>query len=271
MENKIIVIVGGTSGIGRAATQYLIANPQNKVFVLYRSESRLRETVQGKPENVVEIFCDLLSFGGIKAAVEAVKSQTERIDVLVNNAGIWVFGQRRESVDRIEATWQVNVLAPAYFEASFRDLLLKSTDPRVISTASMLHTGTINLNDVEFKTKFSGYHAYRQSKLSVVLLTRFWAKNNPNIRYFCFHPGVVNTDLGREANFMAKAFFKWFGISPKKGAETLLYLIESPIETLTSGEYYVKKKLTRTLTRQSYDMRMAHSLAQLVDGYLSRF
>lgn len=270
MENKIIVVVGGTSGIGRAATRYLIANPQNKVFVLYRSESKLKETVQGKLENVVDIFCDLLSFESMKGAVEVIKSQTERIDVLVNNAGMWVFGSRRKSVDQIEATWQVNVLAPAYFEASFRDMLQKSSDPRVVTTASMLHTGSVNFNDVELKNNFSGYQAYRQSKLSVVLLTRLWAMKNPKIKYFSFHPGVVSTDLGRDANFIAKAFFKWFGITPEKGAETLLYLVDSPIEILTSGEYYAKKKHTRTLTKQSYDLQMAERLYQLVENYLNR-
>lgn len=268
MKTKTIVFLGGTSGIGRAAVKHLL-NSDYRLIILYRSQAKLEDTLQGNQKSVVQIPCDLCSISSIQSACEAIKTFTEKVDILVNNAGMWEFGGRQESQDGIETTFQVNVLAPYFFQEALRDLMLNSDEPRVITTASALHTGTINFKDIEFKQNFSGFKAYRQSKLSVVLLTRLWAKENDKIQYFCFHPGVVSTELGRSAGWLAKTFFKWFGISPEKGAETLIHLIESPSNTLLSGEYYTKKKAAKTFTKASYDLNEAKKLKEVVAGYFN--
>jgi NAD(P)-dependent dehydrogenase (short-subunit alcohol dehydrogenase family) len=269
MKTKTIVFVGCTSGIGRAALQYFLKT-QHQLIVLYRSEEKRQASLQNHSEAVLSIPCDLLSLASIQSACEAIKTHTDKVDILVNNAGMWEFGARNESEDGIETTFQVNVLAPYFFQNSLRELLLKSDAPRVITTASALHTGTLNFDDLEFKQNFSGFKAYRQSKLSVVLLTRLWAKQNDKIQYFCFHPGVVSTELGRTAGWLAKTFFKWFGISPEKGAETLIHLMESEEISLQSGEYYTKKKVKKTFTKASYDLNAAQKLDQIVSTYLLR-
>jgi NAD(P)-dependent dehydrogenase (short-subunit alcohol dehydrogenase family) len=269
MKSKTIVFIGGTSGIGRAAVQHFLKT-ENQLIVLYRSQEKLNLTLGDTPKSVFQIPCDLCSMESIKTACEAIKTLTDKVDVLVNNAGMWEFGGRQESKDGIETTFQVNVLSPYYLQDTLRELLLKSDDPRVITTASALHTGTINFQDIEFKKNFSGFKAYRQSKLAVVLLTRLWANENKTIRYFCFHPGVVNTELGRGAGWLAKSFFTWFGSSPEKGAETLIHLVESPMDRLKSGEYYAKKKVAKTYTKASYDMSVAKQLDGVVIDYLKK-
>jgi len=268
MKNKTIVFIGGTSGIGRAAVQHYL-NRGDQLIILYRSKEKLEATLQGSKKETIQIPCDLCSMKSIQLACDAIKTFTDQVDVLVNNAGMWEFGRRQESEDGIETTFQVNVLAPYYFQKTLRDLLLKSDEPRVITTASALHTGTLNFDDLEFKQNFSGFKAYRQSKLAVVLLTRLWAKQNEKIQFFCFHPGVVNTELGRTAGWLAKTFFKWFGIAPEKGAETLIHLIDTPKEALHSGEYYTKKKVAKTFTKASYDLQAAEKLDAVIAGYLT--
>lgn len=266
MSTKTIVFIGGTAGIGRAAVRHLVKT-NCKLILLYRSHEKLKQTLSGEEKNVISIPCDLLSLESIHAAVKAIRDQTDRIDVLVNNAGMWEFGSRKESQNGIESTFQVNVLAPYIFTNSLHDLLEKSDEARVINTASALHTGDINFDDIEMKKNFSGFKAYRQSKLCVVLLTRLWAKNNNKIKYFSLHPGVVSTELGRSAGWLANTFFKWFGISPEKGAETLIYLVESDYQTLKSGEYYTKKKIAKTLTKNSYDLTRAEKLVEAIEKY----
>jgi NAD(P)-dependent dehydrogenase (short-subunit alcohol dehydrogenase family) len=267
---KTIVFIGGTSGIGRAAVQHFLKT-EHKIILLYRSQEKLKETLKGSNKVVIEIPCDLYSFESMKKAIAEIRKHTNHVDILVNNAGMWEFGDRKETQEGIETTFQVNVLATAFFHKNLQDLLLKSSEPRVITTASLLHTGKINFEDLEYKRKFSGFQAYRQSKLAVILLTRYWSQQEPEIRYFSFHPGVVNTELGRSANWMMRLFFRWFGISPEKGAETLVYLTETPIDALKSGEYYTKKKVAKTATKESYDLAIAKRLDEEVVNYLSRF
>lgn len=267
---KTIVFIGGTSGIGRAAVQHFLET-NHKLILLYRSHEKLKETLKGFNKAVIEIPCDLYSFESMKNAIAEIRRHTDQVDILVNNAGMWEFGDRQETEDGIETTFQVNVLAPAFFYQNLRDLLLKSNEPKVITTASALHIGTINFQDLEYKKKFSGFQAYRQSKLAVVLLTRYWAQQNPEIQFFSFHPGVVNTELGRSAGWLVRIFFRWFGISPKKGSETLVFLAESPNSSLQSGEYYAKKKVKKTATKESYDLAMAERLAKEVEKQLNTY
>lgn len=270
MNAKTIVIIGGTSGIGQAAVRHFLKT-NNKLVLLYRNESKLQETLKGSDKEVITIPCDLYSFNSMKKAIESIKEQVDVVDVLISNAGMWEFGERKMTENQIETTFQVNVLAPCFFKEQLTDLLKKSENPRVITTASALHIGTINFADIEYKQKFSGYQAYRQSKLAVVLLTRLWAKQGDGIQYFSFHPGVVSTELGRSAGWLAKTFFKFFGISPEKGAQTLIYLIESPKNSLISGEYYAKNKLTKTSTSESYNLETAKKMEEVVETYLARF
>ncbi len=270
MESKTIVFIGGTSGIGQAAVRYLLERG-HKVILLYRSEEKLAETIKGHTAPLLTVACDLYSFDSMSKACETICNAVEGIDILVCNAGMWEFGNRKETQDGIETTFQVNVLAPAFFQEKLKPLLLKRPEPKVITTASALHSGNINFEDLEYKNKFSGFQAYRQSKLSVVLLTRLWARQNNKIQYYSLHPGVVSTELGRSAGWFARTFFKWMGISSEKGAETLLYLIETPSERLSSGDYYAKKKLTKTISKVSYDLKVAARLEQAVQQYLSKY
>ena len=267
---KTIVFIGGTSGIGRAAVQHFLKT-DHKLILLYRSKEKLKETLQTSSKKVIEVPCDLYSFHSMKKACDTIRNHTDQVDILVNNAGMWEFGDRKETQDGIETTFQVNVLAPAFFHKNLQDLLLKSSDPRVITTASLLHTGTINFEDLEYQKKFNGFQAYRQSKLAVILLTRYWSQQETKIQYFSFHPGVVSTELGRSANWLMRCFFRWFGISPEKGAETLVYLAETPSDTLNSGEYYTQKKVAKTVTKASYDTALAKRVDEEVAIYLKRF
>lgn len=269
MKNKVIVIIGGTSGIGRAAVRHFLKTDHDLV-ILYRSKDKLEQTLYASNKKVTEILCDLYSFESMKKACESIRASFGHVDVLICNAGMWEFGNRQETLDGIETTFQVNVLAPVFFQKNLRDLLLNSEEPRVIITASALHTGTINFDDIEYKKSYSGFQAYRQSKLSVVLLTRLWAKNNSKIKFFSLHPGVVSTELGRSAGWFARSFFKWFGITPEKGATAIIHLVESPIDSLKSGEYYIKKSVSRTSTKASYDLLLAKKLEQKIEVYLDR-
>jgi retinol dehydrogenase 12 len=157
----------------------------------------------------------------------------------------------------------VNLLVPFILAESFLPMLKKADAPKVINTASALHQGKINFADLQFAQKFSGFKAYRQSKLGIILLTRYWAQQFKNeITVVSQHPGLVATDLGRQAGWFSRGFFKLFGVSPEKGAQTLIHLLKEDPSKLISGEYYAKSKATKTTTSETYNLKTAAKLHQ---------
>jgi NAD(P)-dependent dehydrogenase (short-subunit alcohol dehydrogenase family) len=252
-------MTGGTDGLGRAALQKWLESGHN-VLLLARNPSK--NTIESDRLQVVP--CDLSSLSSMKQAVNAVKASTDSIDALVHNAGMWAFSFA-ETEDGVEQTLQVNVLAPIWLTSALTPLLLKAPAPRVISSASGLHQGSINFEDIEYRSSFSGFKAYRQSKLAIIVWTRYMSRKEPRIFWATQHPGVVNTQLVRDGGWLANAFFRLFGKSPEKGAETLVHLVESPLENLETGEYYKNKRKAKTDTLASYDLRSAPKLIALTE------
>jgi hypothetical protein len=78
------------------------------------------------------------------------------------------------------------------------------------------------------------------------------------------HPGVVSTNLANKANWFVRCIFSLIGKSPKKGAETLIYLTENPKLAQTGG-YYVNKRLAQTTTKQSKDKNAAAQLLHILN------
>lgn len=274
---KIILITGATSGIG-LITACELASQGHKVIATARSIEHGHELTNYYYQNysvskgTIEIvICDLLSFASILNACEHVNKSNAHLDILINNAGVWNFSYK-ESADHIEEIFQVNVLAPILINHLLLDLLLKSNDAKSIFTASALHQGNVNFDNLEFKNSFSGFRAYRQSKLEIILLCRLLAQKfkKSTIGFYCQHPGFVNTKLGRDASWLSKLFFQTMGTSPARGARTLIYLTEVNKKELVSGEYYAKKKVKK-ITFQSYDLKVASRLLNKSNIYLKKF
>jgi NAD(P)-dependent dehydrogenase (short-subunit alcohol dehydrogenase family) len=271
-NNKIALITGATSGIGSIILDHL-AKTDHQLLILARSEDKLKNHIkkiqQINPNVKTEGFiCDLSSFESIQKTCAKIKATYQQIDLLVLNAGIWNF-EYKESKDQIEETFQVNLLAPIMLFEELKTLLLKNDVSKVIITASALHQGEIHFNDLELREEFSGFKAYRQSKLGVILMTRWLAENDAytGISFYAVHPGMVNTELGRSAGWFSRTVFKLFGKSPEKGAETHNYIIDQANSNLKSGEYYANKKITKTAT-YTYNMSVAKKLWNAIQTYL---
>lgn len=268
LNDKVIVMTGATSGLGKAAAKEFLKKGAT-LIVLYRNNDKLislQEELEGNGK-LVGISCDLNSSESIKKACDEINEGYKKLDILINNAGLWSF-DFEESNDGIEKTFQVNVLSPYILIKELKDLLLKSSSPKVITTASALYQGPIDFEDIEYRENFSGYKSYRQSKLAVILLTRLLAKRESEILYVTQHPGLVSTGLVRGGNWFAKLFFKLFGKSPEKGAETLIHLVESPSDNLKSGEFYANQKVKKTSTKESNDLELAEKLENEVRYYI---
>lgn len=272
---KRVFITGATSGLGREAALELARNG-HQIWFLARSEDKaialLNDFKNLHPDaegSLMPVYGDLADFNSVIKACDALKTQTERLDLLIHNAGIWNF-RFLESADEIEETWQVNTLSLYVITQLLVDNLLKGRDPRIILTASGLHQGEIRFSDPELRTgEFSGFKAYRQSKLAIILLSRYWAEvfAERGIFVCCQHPGLVNTALVRRGGWFARIFFKLFGRSPGKGAETLIALSEKPPGNLKPGAFYKDHTATKT-TPYSYRMDVAEKLVEQIEKVL---
>lgn len=254
-----IVMTGGSSGLGAAALSNFL-NQGHKVILLARNPEKLNV----KHDHLRVIKADLNSLQSIRhAANEIIKTQSS-IDVLINNAGIWNF-DFQESEDGIEQTFHLNVVAPIFLTQLLLPILKNAAHPKVITTASGLHQGSIHFEDIQYRNRFSGFKSYRQSKLCVIVWTRYMARKEKEVFWATQHPGLVDTKLVRSGSFFAQWFFRWFGKSPEKGAKTLVYLVNENIEKLKTGEFYKNEKVAKTDTLASYDLRNAPKIIEIVN------
>lgn len=272
-ENKIAFITGVTSGFGQVIAKHLVEKGYTLLF-LARSEEKanaLKETIlKAHPESIIDyVLGDLSSFHSIANAIRIIHEKYKRIDLMILNAGLWNF-EFRETRDKIEETLQVNLLAPIFLFQKLKDLLPANDPVKVIFTASGLHQRNLQFDDLEFRSKFSGFRVYRQSKLAIILMTRLLAQTPEfsNICFCCVHPGMVKTELGKNAVWLSRSIFQMMGQPIDKGAKTHMYLIDEDIRNLHSGGYYANCRETKS-SAPSYDMEVAKKLMGVINGYLN--
>ena len=151
----------------------------------------------------------------------------------------------------------------------FLPILRKKTQSRIINVTSGLQSGSINFDDIEYKHDFSGWEAYRQSKLALILFTRLLANQlkDTNITVNCVHPGMTDTNLIRNAGWLKRFYFRLKGNDPSISAEALIYLASSPEINEVTGKYFYKKEVKKS-SPESYNMNIAKKLWELSENYV---
>ena len=257
-SNRVILITGATAGIGKAGALEL-GRRGWKVFFHARSAARGNPVLDELKKNVptadfILVTGDLASLKEVKALADQVKSQTEKMDVLWNNAGL-IMDERKVSADGWELTMAVNHLAPFVLT---RELLpwVESAQGRIITTSSFANNfGTFNWDDwMDEKSKYASMRIYGKSKLANILFTRELAHRvaSKGITAHCFHPGYVRTDFGkqRDAAGQESNILDWLKslimIDSETGADTGIFLADDPSVSKTNGKYWAKRKIRGT-------------------------
>ncbi len=268
MDGKVVLITGGTSGIGKAAAKAL-AGMGAEVVVTGRNRQKgegvLQEIRSESGNNRVSLLlADLAAQAEVRRLAKEFRASHDRLDVLVNNAGLYKT-RRTETPDGIEMTLAVNHLAPFLLTNLLLDLLKKSAPSRVINVSSEAERwGKIDLDDLQSERRYRGFPVYGKSKLANIMFTYELAERlrGTGVTANCIHPGSVNTNMGkneRGVGILLFRAFKPFMRSPKKGADTLVYLAASPDVQGRTGEYFIDREVA-TPSKQAYDRTLREQL-----------
>lgn len=251
MAGKVVLITGGTGGIGKAAATAL-AGMGAEVVVTGRNGEKASTAVEeirresgGK---VSAIIADLAEQAQVRRIADEFLGSHDRLDVLVNNAG-GVFSKREETPDGIEWTFAVNHLAPFLLTNLLLDTLKGSAPSRIVTTSSQAQGfGERGFFDLQAEKRYVGFQAYGRSKLANIMFTFELAERlqGTGVTANCYHPGAVNTNFGAGSvgpQQLLFNLFKPFMRSPEEGADTLVYLASSPDVEGMTGKYLSDRKV----------------------------
>lgn len=269
MKNKVILITGANSGMGLAAS-IALAKKGTHVIMLCRSLERGKEAIQqAKQESgsdSLELMqCDLGSLSSIRLFADQFYAKHSKLDVLLNNAGV-VSLKRNLTEDGFESMMGVNHLGHFLLTLLLLPALEQAEQGRIVNVSSGAHKiGNIHFEDPYLSKGFSVWKGYAQSKLANILFTTELARRlkETNVTANSLHPGAVATSLGvnRQTGFGKRvyAMLKPFFLTPKEGAKTAIYLMESPEVSGISGHYFYKNKKA-PVTERAKDIDLAGKL-----------
>jgi len=272
MTDKTVLITGGTGGIGKAVAIGL-ASMGARVGITGRDQARGAQAAadiadeSGSP--TVDVFvADMSSQAEVRRLASEVLYAYPRLDVLVNNVGgFWA--HRHTTIDGLEHTFALNHLAPFLLSSLLLQRLTDSAKARVVTVSSGAQSmGKIAFDDLMGEQDYSGQRAYNQSKLANVMFTYELARRleGTGVTATALHPGMTNTAFSAEdpSRWMAPVVFaaRPFMKSPKKGADTAVYLASSPEVQGITGRYFANRKI-RESEPSSYNSATTAQLWQV--------
>jgi NAD(P)-dependent dehydrogenase (short-subunit alcohol dehydrogenase family) len=241
LEEQTVLITGATDGLGRGLAGALAA--EGPTLLLHgRDEARGRETlaeIEAQTGNgkLSWLRADFSCLEDVRGLAGGVAGTCDRLDVLVNNAGIGTTlpgeGRRMESRDRYELRFAVNYLAGYMLTRSLLALLERSGPARVVNVSSA-GQAPIDFADVMLERHYSGVQAYCQSKLAQVMFTFDLAEeiDGQVVSATCLHP----------ATYMPTKMVRAAGVEPistlEQGVEATLRLVADPELEGVTGVYF---------------------------------
>jgi NAD(P)-dependent dehydrogenase (short-subunit alcohol dehydrogenase family) len=254
LSGRTCLVTGASAGIGKAAATALARLGARVVMAVRdaeKGERARREVLGATGHSEVELaIVDLASQASIRAFAAEAARRFSALDVLVNNAGVWL-NRREKGPDGIELTWATNVLGYHLATELLLPLLRRAPRARIVNVASQLAFG-LELDDVQFERRpYDGRAAYAQSKQADRLLTWSLARRlaGTSVTANALHPGFVATEIfakgGGIVGMAASLYSKLRALRPEEGADTVVWLASSPDVEGRSGLFWALRQEKR--------------------------
>lgn len=256
MKDKICIVTGANSGIGKETVKQLVELGAHVVMVVRNEEKGSVALTEIKKEirnaSLDLMVCDFSSQESIRTFAQTFKEKYTQLDVLVNNHGA-LFGKRQLTPDGLESTFAVNHLGYFLLTKLLLDIMKSSAHSRIINVSSGAYAAVRSwpLKDYNYENRrYSSFKAYSESKLYNIMFTYYLADllSETKVTVNTYTPGFTRTNFGK--NTLLMRFFSVllapFANRPAKAAKTAIYLASSPeVENIT-GKYFVKCKQKKT-------------------------
>lgn len=290
-KGKTIIITGATSGIGFEAAK-ILAKKGAKIILPVRNLDKGQNVAQQiksiKPDAEVEIFfLDISDLESVRKFADEANKKLNKIDLLLNNAGIMWIPRRKLSKQNYDLQFATNHLGHFLLTGLLLPKLKITPNSRVITQSSILHKKSsmqnfepnIYFDDLTFEKQFDTKKAYAQSKLANLLFTyeldrRLKATNSKTIAVAC-HPGYTATNLQNNGGLLVKIMNILVAQKVNMGVLPMLRAATEP--NLKGSEYFGPTKLNELkgypeLVRSSavsYDTKLAEKLWQISEGLVN--
>ena len=268
LAEATILVTGATDGLGKRVARELAAKGTT-VLLHGRSPERLEATLeelrgQTSTEKVGSYVADLSSLAAVRDLSDRILSEYDRLDVLVNNAGIIVQERRKESEDGYELTFAVNYLSHFLLTSLLLPLLKDSAPARVVNVASAGQS-PIDFDDPMLERGYEAMRAYSQSKLAQVMFTFELAErlSDTGVSVNALHPAsLMDTKMVRDT-------FGYTMSTVEEGSEAVVRLAVSSELEGVMGRYFDGTREARA-DGQAYDKEARQTLWELSEELCGR-
>ena len=254
MKDKTVLITGATSGIG-FQTALALAKMGAQVIITGRSQKTAEEAVANIKSasgnsRVDYLLADLSARKNIRTLAEQFKARYERLDVLINNAGL-AASQKELTEDGLESDFAMNVVSPFLLTNLLMDSLKKSSSPRVVTLMGGDVPAKLDMDNLQSEKSFDGLNTYSQTKLAMMALMYEFAQREKGVTINVCYPGQASTNMTRGVTpDMLPRAMRWMfpifklavredgGKSAAKAARSSVYLASSPEVDGVTGKYF---------------------------------
>lgn len=267
LKDKTVLITGSTDGIGKE-TAFEALSLGAKVIIHGRNQQRIDAATdeinkRTGSKNIIKFCADFNSLAAVNEMAEQIISEDLRIDILLNNAAEF----KHEKVltgDGFETQFQVNYLSPFLLTEKLLPFMKDRHETRILNVSSMIHSNTLDFENLQGEKEYSGAAAYAMTKLLNILHANDLAERlrNNKVIVHSLHPGVIETKLLNAA---------WSGGAPvSEGASNLIYAATSEAVEHQSG-LYIENRRPMQSNPISYDSAVQKKLRDLTYQLLSNY
>ena len=248
MTGKVVVLTGGTSGVGLAALKELAKGGATVILVsrnLEKAKQVADKVTADHPIDIHHVYADFSKLDTIREAATSILQQFPRIHVLINSAGIYST-KKRYTEEGYEMVFCVNHLAPLLFTKLLLPRLQESAPSRIVQVNSEGHRfAGVRLKDLNFRRRiYTGLRGYGASKTAQLFSVWELAKEleGTSVTINAMHPGAVRSNIGHNSGFLYRFWLRYvmwhFLKDPSLSGQSIYYLVADKSLEQTSGLFY---------------------------------